>query len=194
MPGNGKLAIDPKDRIAPAKPAPKGLGGWLILPLLHFLVLPIAYPVLFAIGVASELKAGTGGESSGFDANTLSVLLQLSFEDWVQIVASDPASFKELAVGLGLMLPVFGLWVLSIFCLIQMLRKAAALPTLAIVYYAVALVFSVAFLAVSHSTLLEFTAAEQKDALKDAIRSFWGALIWINYFRLSKRVKNTFVN
>ena len=188
------LHVDPADPIVPEAKGPKGLGGWLILPLLHFLILPIAYPVLFAIGVASELKAGAGSEGGGLDANTISVLLQLSFEDWVRIIASDPASFKELAVGLGLMLPVFGLWVLSLICLIQMLRKAAALPTLAIVYYAVALVVSVAFLAVSHTSLLEFTAAEQKDALKDAVRSFWGALIWINYFRLSKRVKSTFVN
>lgn len=192
MPDNAELTIDPKDRISPARPSPKGLGGWLILPFLHFLILPIAYPVLFAIGVASELKAGD--EGGGLDASTFSVLLQLSFEDWVRIFTSDPASFKELALGLGLMLPVLGLWVLSTICLIQMLRKAAALPTLAIVYYAVALVFSVAYLVVSHSTLLEFTAAEQKDALKDAIRSFWSALIWINYFRHSKRVKNTFVN
>ena len=191
---SGPVAGQETPQPGPVEAGPKGLGGWLVLPLLHFLLLPIAYPGGVILSVVLELKRMQSQGEEPIAISDLAALLTLSFDDWVRIIASDPGSFTELAEGLTILVPILGLWVLSIVCLVQMLWRSSSFPTLAIVYYAAALGFSAVFLLVSRTDIMEFTDIEKRAALKDAIRSFWAALIWINYFRLSKRVKNTFVN
>ncbi|MEZ5926600.1 MAG: DUF2569 domain-containing protein [Hyphomicrobiaceae bacterium] len=172
-----------------AAKAPKGLGGWLILPLIGLVLTALLVIAQTILGVQEELaNSGTEGLSTG-----LAALLQLTWTDWRSILIKDPASIPGLIMGLisifFILLLIFG----SLTCLVLMLRKSAMFPAAISIFYAVTAVLSVGLAVAFAADLVEATSADKQDMAKEAVKSVAAAGIWLPYFRVSKRVKNTFV-
>lgn len=80
---------------------------------------------------------------------------------------------------------------LSVLCLVLMFRKSRRLPATIIALYLFGLVIVIADSIVANAL---FDIEIGPDGMRDIARSVIGCAIWIPYFRVSKRVKNTFVN
>ena len=153
-------------------PVPKGLGGWLTVFILGlaFTVLRINY-LLFTTYLPifrdGTWQALTTPGSDNYHAYWAPLL---SFE----IVGN---------------IAVIGLAVLT---LVFMLQKRKLAPRLAIACLATSmLVVLVDYIA---ADLIPVVAEQDnQDAMRELIRSAFGAMVWIPYFLVSKRVKATFV-
>lgn len=135
-----------------------GIGGWLILPAIGFVLGPIIGVIMLipAFQMYSEVaRAGYGG-----------------------IYA------LELVVGLGLL--AFVIYAAALF-----FQKKEKAPRVIIGLIIVSLVASGALLVIELGAGAEVFARE---TIKQLIRDIIGAAIWIPYFRVSKRVKATFVH
>ena len=84
-----------------------------------------------------------------------------------------------------------GMLVFIIYAATRFFGKKSNAPTAMITLYIVQLVASAICLAINLSAEAEMFAAEDAKALAIGLI---GAVIWIPYFRVSKRVKRTFVN
>jgi hypothetical protein len=135
-----------------------GIGGWLTLPAIGFVLGPIVRVVMFviALGLYSDVSsAGYGG-----------------------IYA------LELLVELGLL-------VFLIYAATRFFGKKRNAPSTIIALLITSLVSSGLLLVIELGAGAEEFAIENG---KQLARSVIGAVIWIPYFRVSKRVKATFIN
>ncbi|MBT2323172.1 enhanced serine sensitivity protein SseB C-terminal domain-containing protein [Variovorax paradoxus] len=155
---------------APASPAPEGIGGLLILPLLGLIASPIRMIYQIYTGMIVPLA----------NAQAWDALTNPSSPSFMPFYAAS-VGFELL---INLFLVVFGVWVLWNF-----LRSKKDTPTLFILWVGA----HVAVNLVEVLLLGRLTPqAEYEAALRNLPRILITALIWIPYFLLSKRVRNTF--
>lgn len=155
------------------KPEPTGLGGWLILPAISIIFTPIGQ--LFSLADIFVNYSGTI-ELLGPYMET-SMLLTVYYY--------------------GSILFEIALLFYSIFLLLAFFRKKKSAPDMFIGLLLVMLTVSILdMLAWSYIAKL-FPNGSETGAVADTgrslIRAGISAMIWIPYFRLSRRVKNTFV-
>jgi uncharacterized membrane-anchored protein len=135
-----------------------GIGGWLILPAIGFVLGPIigVIGLIASLGMYSDVaRAGYGGIYT-----------------------------IEIIVIIGLL--CFLLYAATLF-----FKKKSNAPSTIITLLIVSLVSSCVLLVIELSAGAEPFAIETG---KQLVREIIGAAIWIPFFRVSKRVKATFVN
>ncbi|SEL40548.1 DUF3857 domain-containing protein [Parapedobacter koreensis] len=143
------------------------VGGWLILPLLTFLVSPVVISI--SLITSGYFDAAIWNGHQGAPSNIPFKLL-IAFELTGNLI-------------------IMGL---SVICAIFMLKRKAMLPPLAIGFYLLNFVF----------VLFDFLLPQVIPGLKaspigdvsSVIKAFVFAAVWIPYFMLSSRVRETFVN
>ncbi len=135
-----------------------GIGGWLILPAIGFVLGPIigVIGLIAALGMYSDVaNAGYGG-----------------------IYALE-------------ILVIVGLFCFMVYAASLFFRKKSNAPRTIITLLIVSIIASIALLVIELGAGAEVFAVETG---KQLVRDVIGAAIWIPYFRVSKRVKATFVN
>jgi hypothetical protein len=152
---------------------PRGIGGWLILPLLGLVGSLLSLSVaLFT--VYAPLFAEGGG--------------------WAVVTDQSDPSYSALWAPLivfeiGTNLALIGL---IVFLLYLVFRKSRRFPRLMIAYLIAGIVVGVIDLAWAEQ-IPALAADSSSESLTQVMRSIVGAVIWIPYFLVSQRVKNTFV-
>ena len=148
-------------------PGPKGIGGWLILPLIGLCVTPI---------------------------NTARDLLQLTEvmrdpELWAALTTPGQPTYRPLwkALFLTQFIGSVLLLVFTLVVLVYFLRKSRQTPRLMVAWLLSRSVFIV-LLAVLSSQVSGDTQTPGTAMLSAMI-----VLLWVVYFKSSERVKNTFV-
>lgn len=153
------------------KPGPVGIGGWLILPMLGF--------------IGTILLTGW---------NLLQALQ--TWDGLVAIVRATEGPLTALKVPLVTSI-IAGLFVIfsAAACLYLMFAKKRAIVTVATVHYAVLAVAGLLDLwtQVALEQAVPGTPTDPS-TIKEAIRGVVIAAIWVPYFNVSKRVRNTMVN
>jgi hypothetical protein len=171
--------MTPEPIAAPPEPdAPVGIGGWLILPLLHL----IASPARIVYELVQGWNEGLAEAGADVEVGVEDVIAGLEYLN----------TGERIAAGFALCAAVIVLY--AAFCLIQFLRKKRQVPNLMIAFYLLlgALVVGNYVLLANFPAL--WTAPEDlSDARTGLIRTAIAMAIWIPYFIVSERVKNTFV-
>ena len=149
-------------------PPPSGIGGWLILPMLGLLATPVRMAIEFYLSF---------------------VPLLFSAQGWNYVSSPDrhawfmPFIVAECVIAVALF--VFTLWLIYLF-----FTKARRVPELFIAWLVALILVQVADLVGAAGLLGSQPSGAD---LRDLGRSLVSAIIWIPYFMVSKRVKNTFV-
>jgi Protein of unknown function (DUF2569) len=151
---------------------PKGLGGWLTLVIIGLVVSPLRTAYFLVTGVAPIFTEGAWSALTTPGSPAYHAL-------WGPLIA------LELMGNLGLI-------ALAIAALILLLRRSRHAPKVAILWLSWAVLFVVTDYFLGH--LIPAVAAQpDPESTTDLVRTIVGATIWIPYFLVSKRVKNTFV-
>ncbi len=160
------------DQIDVTKPAgPVGIGGWLILPMIGFV-------------------------------GTMGLTLKNLFEAYQEreglmlIFSSSEAGYGEMRVAVVASF-IGGLIVIAsaLASLVLIAKKHRLLSRVATMHYIFLLIVSLCELWGDNVITRVIPGTESDpNAVKDVIRTAFAALIWIPYFNLSKRVRNTFTN
>jgi hypothetical protein len=152
---------------------PEGIGGWLILPLIGLVLTPLGAVVAL---LTQQIPAFTEGHFSRLtDPNFVNY-----HPLWGPLLILEPLATITLAA-------------MAIWALVLMARKKKAFPRLMIAFYT----FSVVYMLIDTTLGLQIPhiAAEGKaELIGQMLRAGIVAAIWIPYMRVSRRVKNTFVN
>lgn len=135
-----------------------GIGGWLVLPAIGF----VLGPIVGVVGLIAALALFSDVERAGYGG----------------IYA------LELVVQVGLL-------AFLLYAAIRFFGKKANAPAVIITLLLVSLGTSVVLLVIELGAGAKVFAIETG---KQLVREVIGAAIWIPYFRVSKRVKATFVN
>lgn len=177
-----------------------GIGGWLILPVLHLIANAalIAYfnvwgflqSIQEEIGrQAPPVETSTGATTGGGMAGTT---------PHAPAVNVPQAAVQEiLPQMLGLALVIFSGFVITyaLLCLARFFQKKKHVPAMMIGFYLCLLIMAGA----NAALLLRFPTLQAKpddlnEALVGVAQTVVFCAVWIPYFRISRRVKNTFVN
>ena len=156
--------------VAPADAGPRGIGGWLILPILGF--------------IGTILLTGWSLAQSGQAYAGLFAIFVGATDQLAQLRVPTAAS---LIGGILVVASAAG-------CLYLIFARKRAIIRFATAHY---LILAVAGLVdLWAGFVMERVLAEPNDpsAIKEAIRGVVAAIIWIPYFHASRRVRNTFVN
>ena len=151
----------------------EGIGGWLILPIIG-----LGLTILFsAINLAAAFAAENVQAYSDFFAGRLAP-------------AADTYIYFGLGSGvLGIVLIAF-----AAVCLVRIFQMKRNVPTLMVIYYVVLVAVSTyEFVGMLSLPLLSQTDQEMYEGVRGFGQPIIAALVWIPYFLVSKRVKNTFV-
>ena len=159
--------------MANANDGPVGLGGWLIIPIIGLIYLPIR----LAISVKSDYLPI-------FQEGYWEVLTTPGSEAYHHLWG--PYIIFEIVVNAVFL-------VACLYLLFLMFTKSYKLPKLIIIFYCANLIFVVADYFMGNMIPAVATQINDKEVIKEVIRSVLGVLIWVPYFLVSKRVKNTFV-
>ena len=151
---------------------PRGLGGWLILPAIGLFILPIR--LFFSLN------------------NDFLPIFQQGY--WEILTTPGSEAYHELWAPL-IIFEVIGNIFFVIFDIILIFLffvKSFRFPVLYIVFLALNLTFVAADLFFANS-IPAVAAQNDAESVMQIVRSIIGAIIWIPYFLVSVRVKNTFV-
>lgn len=144
---------------------PRGLGGWLIIPLIGL--------VVTALIIASKLYS---------DVGSVAYLLTLMRRGFRLLDVQWAPAVVSIACELGLL-------VLAIVLMVQAYRRKRAFVWNFVTYLALLPVWSL----LAATVLGAGGAALGPADLRMFIRDAAGSLIWIAYMLQSRRVRNTFV-
>ncbi len=148
-------------------PAPRGIGGWLILPIVHLGL----NAILIALNAATGIAEGYGliAPAGGAPPLPHDLNLALLTMSWFEA----------------------GLLAYAGLCAVQFARARKQVPYLMIGFYVLLLTMTIAeyFFADAVKTSPESLS----EPIRAAVRTAIAAAVWIPYFLVSKRVKNTFV-
>jgi hypothetical protein len=153
-------------------PAPQGIGGWLIFPIIQLILTPIGFTYLL-------LKEDWPIFRDGI---------------WEQLTTPGSAAYHVLWGSL-LTFEITGglvIIVLAIATLVLLLRKSKKTVNFAIAWWSINVVYAV----LDYYLADLIPAVAEQSSPNDAIRPIWtiaSAAIWIPYFIFSQRVKATFV-
>lgn len=151
---------------------PEGIGGWLILVVLGLVISPIRITMtlfndVLPIFTSSAWQSLTTSGSPLYHSLWAPLI-------WLEVVGNVGA------VALGLV------------TLVLLFRKSKKTPAWAIAWLVWAAFFVTADYCLANLIPAVASQSDHK-SLKEMSRSITSALIWIPYFKVSKRVKNTFI-
>jgi hypothetical protein len=152
---------------------PRGIGGWLILPILGL----VGSAIVIVVGIVTVYLPlfREGGEWA--------IINDPSFEQYHP--AWGPLILFELFSSLGFLVAIgFAFYFLA--------RKSRRFPRLMIGYY-IANAAVIVLDLVWAQMVPAVAAAENPDLARELGNAAGGVLIWVPYFLQSLRVKNTFV-
>ena len=144
---------------------PKGIGGWLLLPIIYLFL-----TVIFSVGyfIISFLLINSG--------------------EWTEVVNSpevhphfEKAIYFEIACNALLLF-------ISIYLIIIFFKKKKFFPKAIISYSVLNMILDIV------DALLINNVNPVNEPASTSVSSFVLSIIWIIYFRVSKRVRNTFVH
>lgn len=152
---------------------PKGIGGWLVLPALGLLISPIRFCFLFYSSILPSLMPATWNALTNSNSPAYHPL-------WGPLIVFESIS--------NLALFIFTLRLLWLF-----FKKSNRVPGLVVIWLVLSMALQV--VDILFAAQIPAVAVQQNnlESVKDLTRSLVAAVIWIPYFKRSKRVKNTFV-
>jgi len=156
----------------PESQGPVGIGGWLILPVLGF----AATILLTGVNLWQVLEAFDGSRAI------------------LTAPSSSPLAALKIPFAASL---VFGILVVAsaALCLILVFSKNRAIVKVAIAHYLILMIGGLLDVWVDHETHRAIPDVPlDPTIIRDAVRGVLIACIWIPYFLMSKRVRNTFVD
>ena len=151
---------------------PRGIGGWLIFPLLNLIVSPIVMVVSFFVDVLPLFEAGlwqiaTTPSHPAYDPI------------WAPLIVFEMSANVILLI-------------LVLVVLVKFLGKRRSTPRLMIIWLLAATFVQIADAVLTRQIPAVAASAEISD-YRDLIRTVIFSVVWIPYFLVSRRVKNTFV-
>lgn len=164
------FSYDMEPKVKDAKGTP--IGGWLILIGIGL----VLSPILILVGLI--------GEDGFYNANTWAVL-------WSQEgVLGKPLIILVVFELLGNLLLLF----YAIILVVLFFKRRSILPKLIIIYFIFYFLFHVVDFALSYLIVGDYlTAADNQESIKEILSAALRGAIWIPYFLISERVKDTFV-
>jgi hypothetical protein len=151
---------------------PKGLGGWLILPAIGLFVMPIRVGTFLNTFYASVFEEGLWDALTTPGSESYHLL-------WA------PAIISEMVANIFFIF--FDVVLIFLFFM-----KSHRLPAFFVAFLAANALFVVGDFIVT-SFIPAVASANRAESIGEVARAIGGAVIWIPYFLMSKRVKNTFV-
>lgn len=151
-----------------------GLGGWLILPILGLIYISISLSILFLRDYLPIFQKGY----------------------WVILTTPGSAAYHPLWGSFLIFEMVINTLFLitCLYLLFLMFTKSYKLPKFMIIFYVAQFIFVVAdYFMANMIPAVSLQIANNNEAIKEIAKSVIGVIIWIPYFLVSKRVKNTFV-
>jgi Protein of unknown function (DUF2569) len=165
----------PQSPVADAPPAvagPKGIGGWLLLPVIGMFVFPVRCLISLATEYLPIFEKGMWAALTTPGSKAYHPL-------WGPLLAYE--IFFNLAF-----------LVFDLVLLYLLFAKSYRFPKLYIAFAVLNLVFVVSDAIVGYQ--IPAVVAQGMDTMaKEIGRSFMMVVIWVPYLMVSKRVKNTFV-
>jgi hypothetical protein len=152
---------------------PQGLGGWLILPIIGLFIFPIKILVFLTTIHLPIFLQGQWDILTNPNSEAYHFL-------WGPILIGE-ITFK-----------IF-FFVFSIFLLVILFKKKAYFPKLMITYYIANTSCMIIFYYLAE-LIPAIAETPDPESTKELVRTIIGSIIWVPYFIVSKRVKNTFVN
>lgn len=151
-------------------PPPKGIGGWLILPIISLVAITIIV-----------------------SGNIFKTYIPIFKKGYWQVITSPASEFYHPLWGPTIIGEVVGNLILLLFAVTLLLLffwHSRWLPKLIIAFY----VFYFVFISTDY-LLLGMLPNIQRDpeALKNVFQTLFACIIWIPYFLKSRRVKATFI-
>ncbi len=152
---------------------PVGLGGWLVLPAIGLVVSPIIFTVsLFGESAAAfDHEVWAALTTPGLETTNVPLAVLILVE-----VLADAALIS-----------------LSLWCLVMFFRCDRVLPTLMRVYIVYALLYTIGDTVGLDVMDLFDDEVERVTAHAEIFRQAIYTAVWLPYFCVSKRVRNTFV-
>jgi transglutaminase-like putative cysteine protease len=147
------------------------IGGWLILFAIGLCVTPIGYLVNIF-------------QNAYFNAN-----------NWDSIISKTSVNYNPVVAGLVVVEVLYNIVMLAflITLIILFINQRSSVPRLITLYYGISILFSILDLAIL-SSLDWQTKAEARATSTSLGKLILTGAIWVPYFNLSVRVKQTFVN
>ena len=161
----------PSERLNNAVPTtdgPKGIGGWLILPILS-----LAGTTLW----------------TGFNLSGL-------FTEWdgiktIALGATPETAALRLPVAMSTLAGI-AIIVIAVMCLYRIFTYSPTVPKMMTIFYIGLIFVTVAEAIADHMISLSTGSAMDADTTKSILQAVVASAIWIPYFHRSRRVANTF--